>query len=63
MCLYVGTYGVQREGIGCCGAGVTEGCEPPDIGVGPELRTSGMAVSVLNHRAISPALIWILFGN
>jgi hypothetical protein len=34
---------------------ITDGCEPPCGCCVPELRTSGKAVSALNHGVISPA--------
>lgn len=43
----------QEEGVGCPEAGVTDGCEPSEVGDGTQLRASGRA-AILDHWAISP---------
>lgn len=53
--LCVGVH-LQRpeEGDRCPGAGLSNGCEPPNVGDGNELGSSKTAICALNHGAISP---------
>lgn len=52
-------FGVQKRASGPPGDGVTDGCEPQDMGAGNDVGSSVRVAGALNCLAITPAS-WIM---